>query len=130
GVYNAILTTGDMLGDAMFYGQGAGKLATASAVVADMIDCVIHSVHRRKLEWVDDGTNIVRPLESFASRWYVRMTGGDAAAKLAEAFPGAEMLKLEGVDDEAACLTAELTTAQMEQAKQALGTVAGSMRVL
>ena len=38
-VFNAIMITGDMLGDAMFYGQGAGKLATASAVVADMIDC-------------------------------------------------------------------------------------------
>ena len=39
GVFNAIYLTGDMLGDVMFYGQGAGKLATASAVVSDVIDC-------------------------------------------------------------------------------------------
>ena len=130
GVYNAILTTGDMLGDAMFYGQGAGKLATASAVVADMIDCVIHSKNRRRLGWVDDGENIVRPLDSFASRWYVRLTGEDAAAKLSEAFPGAQLLALDGVTSEAACLTGELTTAEMQAKKQALGTVAGSMRLL
>ena len=38
GVFNGILVTGNMLGEAMFYGQGAGKLPTASAVVADIID--------------------------------------------------------------------------------------------
>lgn len=38
-VFNAVLVTGNMLGDAMFYGKGAGKLPTASAVVADVIDC-------------------------------------------------------------------------------------------
>ncbi len=39
-VYNAVLLRGDMLGDVMFYGQGAGKLATASAVVADVVDAL------------------------------------------------------------------------------------------
>lgn len=38
-VFNAVLVTGNMLGDAMFYGKGAGKLPTASAVVADVIEC-------------------------------------------------------------------------------------------
>lgn len=42
GVYNAILVKGDYLGEAMFYGRGAGKEATASAVAADIIDCVKH----------------------------------------------------------------------------------------
>lgn len=41
-VYNAVFVTGNMLGDAMFYGRGAGKLPTASAVVSDVIDCAIH----------------------------------------------------------------------------------------
>ena len=39
GVFNAVYVTGNMLGDVMFYGQGAGKLATASAVVSDVMEC-------------------------------------------------------------------------------------------
>ena len=42
GVFNAILVNGNALGEAMFYGQGAGKLPTASAVVADVIECMMH----------------------------------------------------------------------------------------
>lgn len=41
-VFNAILVKGDAIGDVMFYGQGAGKLPTASAVVGDIIDIVKH----------------------------------------------------------------------------------------
>ena len=39
-VFNAVLMKGDMLGDVIFYGKGAGKLPTASAVVADVIDAL------------------------------------------------------------------------------------------
>ncbi len=46
-VFNAVSITGDALGEAMFYGPGAGKLPTASAVVADIIDCVKH-LHKTK----------------------------------------------------------------------------------
>ncbi|MDE5680263.1 MAG: homoserine dehydrogenase, partial [Lachnospiraceae bacterium] len=42
GVFNAIMVRGNMLGDSMFYGRGAGKLPTASAVVADVVDCARH----------------------------------------------------------------------------------------
>ncbi len=42
GVFNAILVKGNVIGDVMFYGRGAGKLPTASAVVADVIDAVKH----------------------------------------------------------------------------------------
>ena len=47
-VFNAILVRGDAVGDVCFYGRGAGKLPTASAVVADMVDCAKH-VNRRKI---------------------------------------------------------------------------------
>lgn len=60
GVFNGILVTGDMLGDAMFYGQGAGKLATASAVAADVIDCAVHKNKRRSIGWGDGSKNLVR----------------------------------------------------------------------
>jgi len=51
GVFNAIFVHGNMLGDAMFYGRGAGKLPTASAVVADIIDEVKHIETSIKMNW-------------------------------------------------------------------------------
>ena len=47
-VFNAILVRGDAIGDVVFYGRGAGKMPTASAVVADVIDCAKH-LNRKKL---------------------------------------------------------------------------------
>ncbi|MDD6484392.1 MAG: homoserine dehydrogenase [Clostridiales bacterium] len=51
-VFNAIMVTGDCVGDLMFYGAGAGKLPTASAVVADVVDCVKHEKSPKKILWV------------------------------------------------------------------------------
>lgn len=53
GVFNAISLTGDAVGEVVFYGQGAGKDATASAVVADVIDCIKHLGKRRNVYWED-----------------------------------------------------------------------------
>ena len=50
-VFNAVLVRGNVLGDAVFYGRGAGKLPTASAVVADVIDCAKHDRRRKLLGW-------------------------------------------------------------------------------
>lgn len=50
-VFNAVMVRGNYLGDAMFYGRGAGKLATASAVSADLIDIVKHKCHPKKMLW-------------------------------------------------------------------------------
>ena len=50
-VFNAILVRGDALGDVVFYGKGAGKLPTASAVVADVIDCAKHTTKRKAFGW-------------------------------------------------------------------------------
>ena len=52
-VFNAVCVHGNMLGDSMYYGRGAGKLPTASAVVADIIDCVKHMKARKYLYWED-----------------------------------------------------------------------------
>ena len=50
-VFNAILVRGDAVGDVCFYGRGAGKLPTASAVVADMVDCAKHADRRKVFGW-------------------------------------------------------------------------------
>ncbi|NCA98411.1 MAG: homoserine dehydrogenase [Clostridia bacterium] len=55
-VFNAILVRGNALGTAMFYGRGAGKLPTASAVVADVIECVMHLGKKPHVAlWQDTG---------------------------------------------------------------------------
>ena len=51
GVFNAICVNGDETGDVMFYGKGAGKFPTASAVVADVIDCAKHLHTRKYFMW-------------------------------------------------------------------------------
>ena len=53
GVYNAIMVSGDACDNIMFYGRGAGKMPTASAVVADVIDCAKHLSARKYLFWED-----------------------------------------------------------------------------
>lgn len=53
GVFNAIMVNADSTGDVMFYGKGAGKMPTASAVCADIIDCAKHLKARKYLYWED-----------------------------------------------------------------------------
>ena len=77
-VFNAIMIDGNATGDVMFYGKGAGKLATASAVVADMMDALAHADKRRPIEWGDGSKNLLCPIGTLESRWYVREDGKDA----------------------------------------------------
>lgn len=72
GVMNGIVVHGNALGDAMFYGAGAGARPTASAVVADVIDAVKHTKARKYLDWDDATPGYFTDSSYVASRWYVR----------------------------------------------------------
>lgn len=76
-VYNAVVVKGDATDDVMFYGKGAGKLPTASAVVADIIDCVKHLQTRKYLFWEDGCKNYVEAQENVPTRLYVRLSKTD-----------------------------------------------------
>lgn len=79
-VYNAISVTGDGVGDVLFYGQGAGKLPTASAVVGDIIDCLKHHHKVLALSWEDSSADdkfVVNYKETDVSM-YVRIKAEDA----------------------------------------------------
>ena len=73
-VFNAIQVTGDSIGEVMFYGRGAGKLPTASAVVADIMD-IVKSKGKKHLSWGPGGPDTVYAQDDLASRWYLRVTG-------------------------------------------------------
>lgn len=73
---NGIVVKGNALGDAMFFGCGAGSLPTASAVVADMIDAVHHADCPMDIGWSDRGSDWILGSEDYVSRWYVRDSEG------------------------------------------------------
>lgn len=80
-VFNGILVRGDATGDVVFYGKGAGKLPTASAVVADIVDCIKHLNARKYLFWSDcDGSNVL-PYDESVSAMYVRANGSIKTAQ-------------------------------------------------
>ncbi len=74
GVFNAVMVTGDQTGEVMFYGKGAGKEATASAVVADIMDCVKHIEARKYLYWEDGSDDYVEKISANESQMFVRIT--------------------------------------------------------
>lgn len=72
-VYNGILVRGDATGDVIFYGRGAGKLPTASAVVADIIDVAKAQGTSQTLTWVDTGESFVIDYKLALASMYVRV---------------------------------------------------------
>ena len=82
-VFNAIAVTGNAVGDVMFYGRGAGKLPTASAVVADVIDIARDPKRDRGNQWGPGSEDLVVSGDSLTSRWYVRANLSMDQARLA-----------------------------------------------
>lgn len=76
-VFNAVLVYGDGIDQTMFYGRGAGKLPTASAVLGDVIESVKHNVTVFSQSWesAEDDSFIDSP-ENFSARWYFRTPAG------------------------------------------------------
>ncbi|MDE7192443.1 MAG: homoserine dehydrogenase, partial [Oscillospiraceae bacterium] len=77
-VFNAILVRGDATGDVVFYGKGAGKLPTASAVVSDIISAVKHSDTSRSLTWRDSEQDFIRGFDRFRCAHYIRLRANNA----------------------------------------------------
>ncbi len=77
-VFNAILVRGDATGDVVFYGKGAGKLPTASAVVSDIVSAVKHADTSRSLTWSDSEQSFILPFEKFECANYIRLSAKNA----------------------------------------------------
>ena len=76
-VFNGIMVRGDCTGDVVFYGKGAGKLPTASAVVADVVDCVKHLKVRKHLFWTDSDNSSVIDYKESVTAMYIRAFADD-----------------------------------------------------
>ena len=116
-VFNAILVRGDAIGDVVFYGKGAGAMPTASAVVADVIDCARHMNGKKFFGWQDSEDGYVANYLDTKSSFYIRMTADDAAAALVQvnkAFGEVSMLtRADAPDGEFAFVTATLSEKEL-----------------
>lgn len=74
-VFNAVFVKGNMLGNSMFYGSGAGKLPTASAVAGDMVDAARHLGKIITLFWEPEKLTLA-PIGKMSKRFFVRMEAG------------------------------------------------------
>ncbi|MBQ3004985.1 MAG: homoserine dehydrogenase [Clostridia bacterium] len=91
-VFNAILVTGNAVGETLFYGKGAGKLPTASAVVADVIDCAKHFYKKKEFGWNDTVENYVVDYKELENAMYVRAASSDCE-KIKEVFGEVKFLE-------------------------------------
>lgn len=111
GVFNGIFVRGNVLGDAMFYGSGAGKLPTASAVVADVVDMVKHQHTNIYIDWSQEKLEIVDYKDS-VNAFFVRTASDKAAVEAA--FGNVEYV--ENVEaGEIGFVTGEMTEADFEE---------------
>ncbi|MCI5874778.1 MAG: homoserine dehydrogenase [Clostridiales bacterium] len=126
GVFNAIFVHGNVLGDAMFYGSGAGKLPTASAVVSDVVDMAKHLDVNIALEWSSKKLELV-DYKNLKNRYFVRTTADKAAVE--KAFGSVEYVVAEGVSGEIGFVTESMSEADYEKRVASLGDVLQMIRV-
>lgn len=106
GVFNAIFVHGNVLGDAMFYGSGAGKLPTASAVVADVVDAAKHLNRNIMTMWKQEKLTLEDKGDA-KRRFFIRMKGDEEKMRkdLEYSFGEIEIVKVPGLEGEFGIVT-------------------------
>lgn len=125
-VFNAICVTGNMLGDVMFYGKGAGKEATASAAVSDVVDAVKHMNVNVMTIWEDEKQEVA-PMDEMKNRFFVRI-GTSEKAKAEDLFE--EVTPVDGgIADEFGFLTGTMTEKEFNETISQFDTFITRIRV-
>lgn len=109
GVFNSVFVKGNMLGDAMFYGSGAGKLPTASAVVGDIVDVVKNKGRDVMASWTEETLELKSKGET-KRKFFVRMAGDkdELLQKVEAAFGPVTVISLNDVTDEFGFVTGRI----------------------
>jgi len=124
-VFNGIMVSGNMLGDALFYGRGAGKLPTASAVVADVIDIAKNKDEKFVCPWKSSSRNVLIPADEIESAMYVLIKTEDVSlttSQIAKVFGDGVNCKVSG--NEIAFIT---PAGSIGNIKNALKNIAGDV---
>lgn len=107
-VFNACLVHGNMVDYTMYYGRGAGKLPTASAVVGDVVECAKNIGKNLPVFWKDEIVNLV-PVEKHVCKFFVRVSDLSEKAKALQVFEGAEIVEGADVSGEFAFVTGAMS---------------------
>ena len=127
-VYNAVLVRGDATGDTVFYGKGAGKMPTASAVMADVIDCAVNFGKTKAFGWSDAPENYVISDDEFTSAFIVRAVCGEDKVKAA--FGDVRTVTFDGApSDTTAFVTGVISKASLKKSLADLGEIRSVIRV-
>lgn len=127
-VFNAVFVKGDMLDDSMYYGRGAGKLPTASAVVADMIQAAKNLGRNLPVEWSDEKETVL-PVENTSRAFFVRLDINQVTPQQALDAFGGTLVEVEELSDEVGILTKVMTEKDCKVKCEALKGVKGVIRV-
>ena len=119
GVLNGILVKGNVLGDVMFYGSGAGKLPTASAVVSDVVDAAKHKNTHIMQIWSSKKLEL-SDIADAKSRFFVRISGSAdmKMEEITDQFGEVKPVSVDGVTGEFAFVTQVMSEAEFEKAAE------------
>lgn len=129
-VMNGILVRGDVIGDLMFYGAGAGKLPTASAVVADVVEEAKNPHRTTMRRWSEEKLNLSN-FDDAKSAFFIRVSGDakERKAELETVFGQTEVVTVDGVEGEFAVLTEEMTEAEYRERAEAVSGILNRIRL-
>lgn len=130
GVFNAVFVRGNMLGDAMFYGSGAGKLPTASAVVGDVVDAAKNMGRTVMPVWTNEKISLTDKADT-EKKFFVRMEGTpeEYAEKIEALFGKTETIVLENVEGEFGFMTEKIKESVYEEKASQFSNILHMMRV-
>lgn len=119
-VFNAVCVHGNMLGDSMYYGRGAGKLPTASAVVSDVVDCARHIGKVIMCFW-DQQDIVLTDIKQSSRRFFVRTVQDKESLALQE-FESVSVITAD-VAGEFAFVTEKMTEKEFDEKAQKVGII-------
>lgn len=125
-VFNAVYVHGNMLGDSMYYGRGAGKLPTASAVVSDIVDCARHQGKTIMCFW-DAENEQLTDIGDVSHRFFVRLTAEKKDAAIDLFGTVAEVSA--GIAEEFAFISELIKEKELEEKIQTLGGAISRIRL-
>lgn len=128
-VYNAVYVHGNMLGNSMYYGKGAGKLPTASAVVSDVVDCARHIGKTVMCFWDEEKVTLLET-GTLSRKFFVRAE--EALLREAEAeniFGKIEVIRLPERDGEYGFVTPCMTETEFEEKKNKVSGILSRIRL-
>ena len=126
-VFNAVYVHGNMLGDSMYYGRGAGKLPTASAVVSDVVDCARHQGKTVMCFWENEDVKVTG-IEEDQGKFFVRVESSRREAAM-EAFGSLAEISV-GIAEEFAFMTQVMTEKEFNDKIERIGGCINRIRIL